>query len=70
MPEDPKATKESKPVAQVKTPATVSENLPKYKVIRHLNHDSQDYLPGDTVTLDDDAAEHLIAAGVIGINEE
>jgi len=40
--------------------------MPKYKVIEPLNHDQQEFAPGDTVEITAELAAPLQAVGVIG----
>lgn len=66
---DPKAVTEAETVAKAKAVAdakkAVEKSGTKHKVINHLSHDGQDYLPGDEVALDEDTASRLIDLGVV-----
>ncbi len=65
---DPKAITEAENVAKAKAVSDAKKTVDKstkYKVINHLSHDGQDYLPGDEVPLDEETALRLTDLGVI-----
>ena len=51
-----KTTPDTQPEAPVKTP---------YRVLSRINHDLEEYEPGEMILLSDDPAERLLALGVV-----